>query len=240
MATAALLGDNKRAGTLIPVLGAARSKAATDAERANIDILLVDAYFALERWDDALAAAAGMLRAYPDSDMAYSGYCFAAFQLKGWKALEEASRNRAERNPDDEISLIVRSESAAEQGSFAKALQVLRTRISNPKASIGLLNNYAWDALYLDPVPGDAAEIAQRAARLTENKDFGVVHTLAAVYAEIGRPAEARKLILDVMDQTGLDEPNEAAWYVFGRIAEQYGQREAALTAYTRTKPPKR
>ena len=43
--------------------------------------------------------------------------------------------------------------------------------------------------------PADMIEIGQRAARLSDNKAFSILHTLAAVYAEIGRPAEARKLI---------------------------------------------
>jgi hypothetical protein len=39
------------------------------------------------------------------------------------------------------------------------------------------------------------------------------------------------------MDGMDLDEPNEPAWYIFGRIAEQYGQADAALAAYAHVKP---
>jgi len=54
------------------------------------------------------------------------------------------------------------------------------------------------------------------------------MHTLAAIYAEQGKTSEARELILKVMDLWALDEPNSEALFVFGRIAEQYGNVDAA------------
>ena len=45
-------------------------------------------------------------------------------------------------------------------------------------------------------------------------------------------------MILKAMQAGGLEEPNEASWYVFGRIAEQFGEYEAAGSAYRRLKAP--
>ena len=180
---------------------------------------------------------AGVLRAYPDSDRAFGGYQFAAGKLRNWEAVEDAARQRLERSPNDERAIVSQAAAASAQGNFAKSLELLRTQASNPKAQIDLLNNYAWNGLFVSPAPTDMVEIGQRAARLTDNKSFSVLHTLAAVYAEIGRPAEARKLILAAMDEIGLEEPDEVSWYVFGRIAEQYGQTDAALAAYRRVRP---
>ena len=236
VAAAALLEDHKQLEPLLPALKAAREKATIQTEKTNLDLILFDAYATLERWPEALATMAEVLRDYPDSATAFAGYALASITLKSWDALENAARERLERNPDDEQVVMMRAVAASSRGDFAKSLELLRTRISNPKASMGLLNNYAWDGLFASPAPADMIEIGQRAARLSDNKDFSILHTLAAVYAEIGRPAEARKLILEAMDQLGLDEPNESAWYVFGRIAEQYGQTDAAVSAYKRTK----
>jgi tetratricopeptide (TPR) repeat protein len=157
-------------------------------------------------------------------------------KLKNWDALESAARRRIERLPDDETAVLMLAEAACDRNDFAKALEILRAQVAKPKASMGVLNNYAWNGLFVSPLPGDVVDIAQRAARLTDNRNFGIVHTLASVYAEIGRVTEARKLILDMMDQIDLEEPNEPAWYVFGRIAEYYSQSDAALAAYRRTK----
>jgi tetratricopeptide (TPR) repeat protein len=243
VAAAGLLPGHKQVAPLLPVLVAARGAATAEGERASLDLLLFDAYLTLERWPEALATMQEVLRAYPDSATAFAGYALAALKLKNWDALESAARRRIERLPDDETAVLLLAEAACDRNDFAKALEILRAQVAKPKASMGVLNNYAWNGLFVSPLPGDVVEIAQRAARLTDNKNFGIVHTLASVYAEIGRVTEARKLILEMMDQIDLEEPNGPAWYVFGRIAEYYGQSDAALAAYRRTKekePPQR
>jgi hypothetical protein len=42
------------------------------------------------------------------------------------------------------------------------------------------------------------------------------------------------------MDLRNLDEPDSDFWYAFGRIAEQYGDREIALSDYAKVTKPKR
>jgi len=66
-----------------------------------------------------------------------------------------------------------------------------------------------------------------------------ILHTLACLYAEIGKTKEARDLLLRGMDELRLDEPNDDYWYVFGRIAEQYGEREIAIADYRKLEKPK-
>jgi predicted Zn-dependent protease len=77
-------------------------------------------------------------------------------------------------------------------------------------------------------------EVAQRGSRLLENRDFGVLHTLSCIYAELGRTGEARQLIVQAMEAAELEEPESNVWYVFGRIAEQYGRLASAQEAYAR------
>jgi hypothetical protein len=38
--------------------------------------------------------------------------------------------------------------------------------------------------------------------------------------------------LLRAMDDWNLDEPNGEVWYVLGRIAEQYGERDIAIADY--------
>ncbi|MBY0505366.1 MAG: hypothetical protein K2X03_15740 [Bryobacteraceae bacterium] len=63
-----------------------------------------------------------------------------------------------------------------------------------------------------------------------------MLHTLAAIQAELGKTGEARGLILQAMTLANLDEPNSECWYVFGRIAEQHGVPSAAKAMYARVK----
>ena len=41
------------------------------------------------------------------------------------------------------------------------------------------------------------------------------------------------------MDDLNLDEPDDDYWYAFGRIAEQYGERNAAISDYRKLEKPK-
>jgi len=59
------------------------------------------------------------------------------------------------------------------------------------------------------------------------------------VYAEVGKTQEARELLLQAMDGLNLDAPDSNYWYAFGRIAEQYGQRDIAISLYSRVAEPK-
>ena len=45
--------------------------------------------------------------------------------------------------------------------------------------------------------------------------------------------------LLRAMDDWNLDEPNDEVWYVLGRIAEQYGERDTAIADFRRLKKPK-
>ena len=67
-----------------------------------------------------------------------------------------------------------------------------------------------------------------------------ILHTLGCVYAEVGKTKEAREVLIQSMDALNLDEPDENYWYAFGRIAEQYGERDAAMANYARVTKPKK
>jgi DNA-binding SARP family transcriptional activator len=45
--------------------------------------------------------------------------------------------------------------------------------------------------------------------------------------------------LLRAMDNLDLEEPDEDYWYAFGRIAEQYGERDTAISNYRKLEKPK-
>jgi DNA-binding SARP family transcriptional activator len=55
----------------------------------------------------------------------------------------------------------------------------------------------------------------------------------------VGNTKDAREVLLRAMDDWNLDEPNDEVWYVLGRIAEQYGEREIAIADYRKLEKPK-
>lgn len=101
-------------------------------------------------------------------------------------------------------------------------------------------NQSAWYALFTGTVSGDDVQTALAAAQANQN-DGSVLHTLGCLYAEVGKTKEAREVLVRAMDLGNLDEPNDAFWYAFGRLAEQYGETDVARAVYERvSKPAKR
>ncbi len=106
------------------------------------------------------------------------------------------------------------------------------------KEDAGLLNNIAWYALFTGKVDQADIDTAIKSTQLAKD-DPSILHTLACLYAEEGKTKEAHDLLLRGMDDMNLDEPNDAYWFAFGRIAEQYGEREIALADYRKLEKPK-
>ncbi len=232
---AAMLADSPEVEPLLPLLVAARKGARDESQRNAWILALNQAYATLDRWSDARTTAAQLLRASSDSVTAFHLYVWSCIHLKDWKALNLAANERMASFSRDQDAIAVLSDAADRQGKLEESLNILRAAIrENSNPGVGLLNNYAWNCLFMDKLPEDAIEISQRAVRMTENKQFGVLHTLSAVYAEVGRVGEARQLLVEGMGKEGMAEPDSAVWYVFGRIAEQYGRMDAAVKAYKR------
>jgi len=114
----------------------------------------------------------------------------------------------------------------------------VRRLVDNGVAQVPDWNQLAWDALFRGEPGERAVELAQTAVRRSEGRSHDVLHTLAALYAETGRLSEAHELILRALDAARASAPEPSDWYVFGRLAEQYGEREAAIAAYRKVAPP--
>jgi tetratricopeptide (TPR) repeat protein/transglutaminase-like putative cysteine protease len=232
---AAMLASSQEVEPLLPLLVAARKQARDESERSAWTLALGSAYSTLEKWSAVRIAAEQLLHASNDSVTAFQLYAVSCIRLKDWNAAISAANERKARFPRDPDAVAILSTIADQQGKLDESLNILRSAIKeSSKPSAALLNNYSWNCLFMDKMPEDAIEMAQRAVRVTEGKKFGVIHTLSAVYAEVGRVGEARELLLKGMEDENMDEPDSSIWYVFGRIAEQYGRIDAAVKAYQR------
>jgi tetratricopeptide (TPR) repeat protein len=100
------------------------------------------------------------------------------------------------------------------------------------------LNNRAWTAVVADKVDRQALEDALSAVKETRQENASCLHTLAAVYAELGKTPEALENLRRAVEIRG-QRIAEEDWYVLGRIAEDYGLAEVAAGLYRKapTKP---
>jgi tetratricopeptide (TPR) repeat protein len=115
---------------------------------------------------------------------------------------------------------------------FADARKTEQAVMDSGKATSSDYNSYAWIGLF-DSHVGDAeVKAAQQSNMMSKNGSFADLHTLACIYAAEGKTTEARQALTQAMSAGNEAEPNSEVWYALGLIYEQYGARDAALTAF--------
>ena len=123
------------------------------------------------------------------------------------------------------------------RGNVAASKQWAQKLTDLGKEDAELLNEVAWDALFSGKVGDEDIAKAVHATQMQKDAP-AILHTLACLYAETGQTKEAHDVLLRAMDDWNLDEPNDEVWYVLGRIAEQYGERDIAIADYQKLKKP--
>jgi tetratricopeptide (TPR) repeat protein len=217
----------------LPELKTARANA-TSRRDATAAIVLLAAYRGLEQWAELKDLGWQMLQLQPTSTLAFTAVLASSAKLHDWTTWDKAIALRLEKLPDDHDALTSRAHWFEGQGKIAEGRAVLKQLIDTGRASDGDLNQYGWDALFTGKVEPADIELVQRASANRQNSDSNTVHTLACLYAEVGKTKEAYELLLHTIAVSGLDEPDSAVWYGLGRLAEQYGERGAALATYKR------
>lgn len=239
IAAASLLAQSKTtAATALPILEAAFKSVTSDLQKTYIAVALVRGYLSLDDYSKVLSASAYLTSEYPDSDSLFETQTYSLRWLGRFDEVNVMALDRLKRLPGDRLALRILGHTAEDGQDYAATRDWLKKIIDGGQAEAVDLNNSAWNALFTGKV--DAAEIenALNAAQLSNNR-AGYLHTLGCVYAEVGKTKEAREVLVQAMDSADLDEPDDIYWYAFGRIAEQYGEREAAIADYSRVSKPK-
>ena len=239
-ATAMLLADSGLGERAVPLLVAARGASSSAADKLSLDLALARAWLDLERWTELREVASRLVAAVPGSAQAFRYQQWASIQLEQWAAVESASRERLARLPDDSLAREMLVRRAEARGAYREISEIMQPLIDSGRATASDYNQYAWTSLLMQPVDERAVDAARMAYDETQGKSFAIAHTLACVYAATGKPREARDLLLKGMEQTGIDRPDDAAWYGFGLVAEAYGDSQSARDYYTKVTKPKK
>jgi transglutaminase-like putative cysteine protease/Tfp pilus assembly protein PilF len=232
-------GDAGKDAKGSPLLSSCRDGAADPARRNAFEVALAFSAAQSGRFADLAEASRRLLDAAPGSEGAAQLQAVALVGLNRWDDLRAFAEQRLQRSPDAGWAREMLSEQAIHAGDLDRAETQLRRTIQAGKASANDFNQLAWLLLERGRVDDAALDFGQRAATLSEYKQPAFLHTLACLYAETGRTAEAYRIILQSIG-TRLDEtPGAEDWYVFGRLAEQYGLPDVARKYYRRVALPK-
>jgi tetratricopeptide (TPR) repeat protein len=237
-AAASLLVSGGKAEKAVPLLLSCRDAAPDGARRTALDLALAVAYSSLNRHAELAEEARRLVTAFPRSQRAYLLLEGALAGLGRWDELRRFAEERLAVTADDPMPWLTLYGIAGRQGDLDESERVLRRIVESGKAGSFVFNNLAWLALVRGKVDDQAIEHAQRAAALDKYKDPGTLHTLASLYAEQGRTAEAYQLILQALAASSAPRPEPHDWFVFGLLAEHYGLPEAARRYYARVTPP--
>ncbi|MGE5113881.1 MAG: DUF3857 domain-containing protein [Acidobacteriaceae bacterium] len=209
---------------------------ASEADRPQVQTMLASAYRATKQWPELQATGADILQKFATSDFAFGALMDGCTHTKDWQACDAAIDARLTRLPNDPVTVRARARAFEWRMKYSEARTAYQTILDSGRATESDMNSYGWDALFTGTVSGTDLDVVQRGSSVSQNNNYSIVHTLACLYAEIGKTKEARELLLHTIDLGGLDEPDSQVWYGLGRIDEQYGETDAALRAYGRMK----
>jgi tetratricopeptide (TPR) repeat protein len=238
LAAAAMLVQSPAfAPRAITVFEQAKASATTDEERDNIDFALLTAYELLRDHERSVELARALVKRTPHSRRLFFAQSAHLRALGRFDEADRLAQERLQAIPDDIDALRSLAASSAARhdyaGAYDRGLQIVANGNSGPAD----MNEVAWLSLFYARPGGPDVDMAVRATQGRENAS-AALHTLGCAYAEVGKTREAREVLLQAMDAANLAQPNSSFWYAFGRIAEQYGEREIALANYAKVTPP--
>jgi hypothetical protein len=221
----------------IALLEKAKSEAGNGAEIENLEFALMTGYASMRNWEKTAEFAAALMQHSPGSRTAFSHRVTSLIALARFAEADGLVRDRLTSDPDDLAAPRFLALNLAAQGKYAAAYEQALQNVSKADSEPSDINQAAWLSLFFERRGGPDLEAATRAVQMTKNSP-STLHTLAAVYAELDKVKEAREVLLQEMDANGLVQPGANEWYVFGRIAEQCGERDVALADYAKVAPP--
>ena len=236
-AASILAGSRPTAARGVSILQEALKTATTDREKTNLRLALTLGYSVQQNFQGLLDVSTILLEQTPESRMAFLDKVQALIGLQRYDDALAVADERLKLLENDTDALQSRTRIETAHGNYTAARGWLQKLADLGKQDAEVLNESAWLALYTGQIDDKDLATGIKATQLAKDNPH-ILHTLACLYAETGKTKEARDLLIRSMDELNLDEPNDDYWYAFGRIAEQYGERDIAIADYRKLKKP--
>jgi transglutaminase-like putative cysteine protease/tetratricopeptide (TPR) repeat protein len=236
-ATMLLFGVRDTMKPYINQLIAERDKATNASDKQKLNLALMYAYFNFHDWAAAEEAGRKVLAEAP-SPTVLESVAMAMRQQKKWSAIDGLVEELRPKMSDEMAAPRETAKAREEQGDFAGALKTLKPFVENGKATTADINNYGWLAVMAGEVPPDVLQAVQQTVQQPKNQNYAILHTLACMYAVAGQVKQAQQTLLDTLKFDNSIEPADSIWYGYARLAENYGEYEAAAKLYRKVEKP--
>jgi transglutaminase-like putative cysteine protease/tetratricopeptide (TPR) repeat protein len=236
-AAAALLADTVKGWK---VAASILENVATDGTGSSSEFatMALAQAFVIGRDPKSRPLADQLLKAHPRSATALAMDLQGAFIAGGMREAESVIDANLSRFDQDLDALRAIASTAMVFGDTDRSIALTQKVIDAGQAKAEDFNRIAWSELMASKVTQTTLELSNRGMLLANSASTGLMHTLAAVDAELDREGDARQTILQRMKALGGGEPDDDEWYVFGRIAEQFGLNDAARSMYNKLQRP--
>jgi transglutaminase-like putative cysteine protease len=222
-----------------------KQRGAKGVDASAIEHAIAEGLSRGEDAEGALASAEKLLALHPNSTRARDLQLTALWKLERFDTYERLAKKYLEDvKPGRSYELAEYSERLAraqqQNGKLADSRKTLQRVIDDASSysRANAYNNAAWAALFFSPRPKDMLDQALQGVQLDRSDRYSSLHTLASVYLDLGKHAEAQKALSQLLEiDTG--KLQESLHYVLGGMLEAYGFPEAARSEYQLLEKPK-
>ncbi len=240
---AAVLAADSTNSAKTPAL-AILEEAATREKATNramiVALALVEAYLDAKEYRKASPLVEELLKQSPQSPTALGLAMRVAYSTGGQKEGRRVLDANIARFDQDSGALRLAAVVAMRSGDPEMSAKVTRQIIDSGRAVPSDYNQLAWADLMAGNAGTASVDAVNQGLVMLGNKgNSPLLHTLAAIEAEVGKESEARAVLLQRIKADESPEPNDDDWYVFGRIAESLaGLTKDAIAMYQRLERP--